>query len=244
MIIQSLHTSGRLTVEQLSELSGVSAITIRRDLAELESRGALRRIRGGAARLVQRSEPVPYTIQIQDDVERKSSLAEAAALLVSDYQSIIIDNGTTCLAVARELANRPITVLPLSLHAAVALGASPGPQVVVPGGPIEADSLAMLSSQALDAVKNFRADIAFLGACAVSAVRGLTSETFEDAAIKKAAINAADKKVLVTVADKLSQTASFRVGEISELTHLITTSDAPRAVLEEFEFAGVEVILV
>ena len=244
MIIQSLHTSGRLSVEQLSELAGVSSITIRRDLAELESRGALRRVRGGATRLVQRAEPVPYTIQIRDDVERKTSLAEAASLLVHDYSSIIIDNGTTCLAVAREVAGRPITVMPLSLHAAVSLGAHPGPEVVVPGGPIEADSLAMFSSQAIDAVRNFRADIVFLGACAVSASRGLTSETFEDAAIKQAAIASADKRVLVTVADKLAQSSSFRFGELQDLTHLVTTNDAPRAILKDVEGAGVEVIVV
>lgn len=187
---------------------------------------------------------MPYTIQIHDDVQRKASLTEAAGLLVHDYASIIIDNGTTCLAVARELVSRPITVMPLSLHAALALGSTRGPEVVVPGGPVESDSLAMLSSQAIDSVKNFRADILFLGACAVSVSRGLTSETFEDAAIKSAAIASADKRVLVTVADKLAQTSSFRFGDLTDLTHLVTTSDAPRSILEEFTIAGVEVILV
>lgn len=244
MIIQSLHTSGRLSVEQLAELSGVSTITIRRDLAELEARGALQRTRGGAARLMKRSEPVPYSLQIQEDQSRKAALAEAATLLVNDYESIIIDNGTTCLAVAKELSSRPLTVMPLSLHAAVVLGATPGPQVIVPGGPIEPDTLSMVSSQAIDAVRGFSADAVFLGACAVSVTRGLTSETFEDAAIKAEAIASSDRRILVTIAEKLTQTASFRFGQLSDLTHLVTTEDASKAILDEFAAANVAITLV
>jgi len=244
MIVQSLQTSGQLTVDQLTQLFGVSAITIRRDLVELETHGALRRVRGGASRLVKRGQQLSYRLLADEDRERKTYLAAAAAALVGDYETVIIDNGTTCLAVAHELAGRPITAMPLSLHAAVVLGSTPGPRVVVPGGPVEPDSLALLSTTAVDAVRAIRADVVVLGACAVSAARGLTSDLYEDAVVKRAAIGSSDRRILVTVADKLTATSSFRFAEPADLTHLVTTDDAPTDLLALFTDHGVEVTLV
>ena len=95
--------------------------------------------------------------------------------MINDYDSLIIDNGTTCHAVALELAGRPVTALCLSLHIAAALAAVPGARVIVPGGPVEPDTLALYGSQAVDAVRNLSADVLLLGACSASATRGLTS---------------------------------------------------------------------
>lgn len=188
LIIQSLQTGGRLRVEQLVELTGSSAVTIRRDLAHLEAHEALRRVPGGAARTVKHGESIPFSLQLAEDRDLKARLATAAAALIADYESVIIDNGTTCHAVAQELAGRPITALCLSLHAAVVLGSTPGARVIVPGGPVEPDTLAFLGSQAVDAVRNMRADALVLGTCSASATRGLTSTLYEDAQIKQASI--------------------------------------------------------
>src|ERR1700742_39533 len=177
LIVQTVRNSGRIRIGQLAELTGASAVTIRRDLADLEAHGALRRTRGGAARAIKFGEEASYQVRASEDAEAKSRLAGAAAALISDYDSVIIDNGTTCHAVARELAGRPVTALCLSLHVAGALAAVPGARVIVPGGPVEPDALALYGSQAVDAVRAISADVVLIGACSVSATRGLTSAT-------------------------------------------------------------------
>lgn len=244
LIIQTLQTGGRLRVEQLVELTGSSAVTIRRDLAHLEAHGALRRVPGGAARTVKHGESIPFSLQLAEDRDLKARLATAAAALIADYESVIIDNGTTCHAVAQELAGRPITALCLSLHAAVVLGSTPGARVIVPGGPVEPDTLAFLGSQAVDAVRNMRADALVLGTCSASATRGLTSTLYEDAQIKQASIQSSTRRILVTVADKLNRSSNFRFGTPADLTHLVITDDAPAELLDIFRDDGVEVILV
>ena len=244
MIIQSLQTSGRLRVEQLAELTGVSEVTIRRDLVDLESHGTLRRVPGGAARTVKDGQDVPYAVRIAEDRDVKARLATVVAGLIADYESVIIDNGTTCHAVARELAGRPVTALCLSLHAAVALGSAPGARVIIPGGPVETDTLALMGSQAIDSVRSMQADVLVLGACSASAARGLTSTLYEDALIKRASIESSARRILVTLADKLNRTSNFRFGRPADLTHLVITADAPLELLTLFRDDGVEVITV
>jgi DeoR/GlpR family transcriptional regulator of sugar metabolism len=243
MIVQTVRPGGELRIGQLVELTGASAVTIRRDLAELEAHGLIRRTRGGVSRAVKFGEDVPYGVRAAEDQPAKARLAEAAAALINDYDSVIIDNGTTCHAVARELAGRPVTALCLSLHVAAAIAARPGARVIVPGGPVEADTLALYGSQAVDAVRSFSADVLVLGACAASVTRGLTASTYEDAQLKRASILAASKRILVTTGTKLKQTSNFRFGDPADLTHLITTRDSDQEAIDEFRINGVEVTI-
>ena len=78
-----------------------------------------------------------------------------------------------------------------------------------------------------------------LGACSISATRGLTSATYEDAQLKRASIQAASKTILVATGAKLNQTSNFRFGDAADLAHLVTTADAPGEVLAAFEAEGV-----
>jgi DeoR/GlpR family transcriptional regulator of sugar metabolism len=244
LIIQTVRGSGKIHVNQLVELTGASAVTIRRDLADLEMHGSLRRTRGGAARAVKFGEDVSYQVRAGEDAQAKARLAEAAAALVGDYDSLIIDNGTTCHAVAHELAGRPVTALCLSLHVAAALAAVPGARVIVPGGPVEPDTLAQYGSQAVDAVREISADVFLLGACSISASRGLTAASYEDAQLKRASIQASTKRILVATGAKLSQESNFRFGAAADISHLVTTTDVQDEALAAFEAEGVQLTLV
>jgi DeoR/GlpR family transcriptional regulator of sugar metabolism len=243
-IVHTVRVDGVIRIEQLVQLTGASAVTIRRDLAELEAHGLLRRTRGGAARAAKFGEDVTYRDRASEDQPAKSRLAEAAAAIINDYDSLIIDNGTTCHAIAHELAGRPVTALCLSLHVAAALAAVPGARVIIPGGPVEPDTLALYGAQVLDEVRNITAEVFLLGACSASATRGLTSASYEDAQLKRAGIHASTRRILVTTGAKLNQTSNFRFADPADLTHLITTRDAPDDVLAGFQAEGVDVTLI
>lgn len=242
--MRALQSGQVISVGGLSELTGVSSITVRRDLAELEAAGLLRRTHGGAVRTMQRGNPLPFEIRHREGHDEKTRLALGVAALVADDESIIVDNGTTCYAVALQLAGRPLTALALSLHAATALAAVPGCEVIVPGGAVETDSLACVGTQVLEAVRAMRVDTTILGACSASPLAGLTSTSHEDARIKRAAINAATRRILAVNADKLTRSSSFKFADPGELTHLVTTTDAPEAVLSLYRDDAVEVITV
>lgn len=244
MIIRAVATGATVTVEGLCQLTGAAPITVRRDLAELAELGMVRRVRGGATRAELRGSAMPFSVRFESDRARKDALASAVVGLVEDGQSLVLDNGTTCYAVARQLVGRPLTVLALSLHAAAALATRPGVRVVVPGGLVENDTLAFTGHDAVRAVQDTHADLAVLGACSAQPGFGLTSTTYEDAQVKRACLAAAAQRVLVTTADKLARTSTFRFGAPADLTHLVTTDDVADDVVTAFEAEGVAVLAV
>lgn len=156
-ILKSLSTTTVMSVNALSRLTDVSGVTIRRDLAELAHEGLVTRVHGGALRAPRRGASQPISLRRSEDLEAKRVLARATAALVDDGESVIIDNGTTCEMVAENLVGRDIRALCLSLSAAATLASTPGPVVTVPGGIVETDTLAMLTTTAVDAVRRFRA---------------------------------------------------------------------------------------
>lgn len=236
--------SGRRSVADLAELTGISAVTIRRDLSELSAQGVLRRVRGGAAPVINRGEPYPFPLRIASATAEKAALAHAAAALIEPGMSVLIDNGTTALAVATELSGRGVTALALSLHAAAALASRPGNEIIVPGGVVHEGDLAFMGASAVDAVREMRFDYAVIGACAADPATGLTVARSDDAAVKRAALVSARRAILVATTDKFERTAAHRFGSLDDIDTLVTTADAPVAALRDARARGTQVITV
>lgn len=243
MIIR-LVDSGPRSIADLAALAGTSAITIRRDLMELAEQGALRRVRGGAAPAPSRGSEYPFGLRQSEATDTKLALGRVAATHINAGDSVLVDNGTTALAVAQELSGAGVTAMALSLHAAAALARTPGNQVVVPGGTVGHGDLAFTGAGVAESVASMRFDVAVLGACAADPDNGLTVADWNDAHIKRAVMKAARRTLLVVTADKFSRTAAHRFGGIADLDTIITTRDAPSAVLLDAKSAGVEVTLV
>ncbi|MDY0912234.1 DeoR/GlpR family DNA-binding transcription regulator [Rathayibacter festucae] len=236
--------SGERSVNDLVTLTGASAISIRRDLIELAEQGALRRVRGGAAPVATRGSEYPFALRRGEDADEKVRLAQAVAGMVSPGDSVLIDNGTTALAVAHELAGLGITALALSLHAAAALARTPGNEVIVPGGPVGHDDLAFTGAGAAEAIRAMRFDVAILGACAADPETGLTVASWGDAQVKRAAIESSRRVVLVATPDKFTRTAAHRFGTFRDLDTLVTLESVPAAVSHEARAAGAVVVTV
>ncbi|MDQ7993931.1 MAG: DeoR/GlpR transcriptional regulator, partial [Propionicimonas sp.] len=186
----------------------------------------------------------PFGLRRSEHTATKRALAEAAAALVRPGDAVLIDNGTTALAVAHELVGVGITALALSLHAAAVLASRPGNQVIVPGGPVNPDDLAFTAAGTAEAIGAMRFDLAILGSCAAHPDTGLTVADWGDAQAKRAALAASRRSVLVATVDKFGRTAAHRFASLADLDTLVTTTDAPVSVRRDAEIAGVRVIAV
>ncbi|WP_246955404.1 DeoR/GlpR family DNA-binding transcription regulator [Brachybacterium sp. Marseille-Q7125] len=230
-------------VDQLARLIGASPVTIRRDLTDLQGRGLLRRVHGGAVAVDLRGMPMPYALRAAENAPAKAAIARAVAALVRDDMALVLDNGSTVTAVADALTGRPLTAMCLTLRAAMALGTGGSTDIVTPGGSVRGESLHYGGAACLDALDGFRADLGIMGACSASPSHGLTSISSEDAQIKRAILAASARVMLAVTGDKLSRTSSFRFGALEDMDDLVTTPDAPASMLDEVRAAGTRVHL-
>jgi len=241
-IIHAVRAPGGARVADLVAATGVAPMTVRRDLAELERQGILKRVHGGATSVPARGEHLPYAVRLASHARSKASIARACAALVPEGASVIVDDGSTCAAVARELAGRDLTVLAMSVHVAAALGARAGTRIITPGGRLDPDELSWVGSTAVDAVRSFRADVAVLGVCGWDVAAGLTSSTLEDAEIKRAVLGSAARAIAVTTGDKLGRSATFAVCA-STAINVVVADRVDDGVRDALHAAGVEVRL-
>jgi len=215
-------------VEQLSEALGVSEATVRRDLTMLAKERRLVRTYGGATALVGAHEPEASLEERKSaQREQKEAIAQAAALHVKDGDTVLLDGGTTCAALARHLsAHRDLHVVTNNLLA--------GMRITLIGGDLRASSMSTLGPLAELVLSRLSVDIAFLGADGVAADFGLCEASAEQAYLKDCIIRRAASVVVLADADKLGRTRQQHWTPLERDWRLITTTLADEVRLAPF----------
>jgi DeoR/GlpR family transcriptional regulator of sugar metabolism len=242
-IADAVRCAGQLSVSELAGLTNASEMTIRRDLDILAEQGVLERFRGGARTLLLRGEEPPFALRAQEGHDVKQRIATATAGMIADGEAVVIDSGTTCLEVARALAGRRVTAMPLSLHAVNALADAPDVRLLVPGGEPRPGELALTGPLTQASLGALRFDTVVIGCCGLTAGDGLTAYDLADAVVKRAAIASAHRVIAVCEAAKLSRTALAFVVPASDLHVVVTGADAPGEEVVALSAAGVVVHL-
>lgn len=240
-ILSRLRSAGRVLAGDLSADLGVSVDTIRRDLRELDEAGALRRVHGGA--LPRHGPAGPFADRARRSSAAKASIARRAAGCARDGQVIVLDGGTTTLAVARALGDDlRATVVTTSPPIAVALADRPGLEVTVVGGTLRRGSLVTVGADAVESLRAVRADLVFLGVCGLHPQIGVTVPDIEERHVKAAMIDGAAEVYALADADKLGTEMPFVVAPLEAVTHLVTDDSAGDDALAPYRACGIEVV--
>lgn len=244
-IVQIVRQSGAITVEELSNTFGVSAPTIRADLARLESRGLLVRAHGGAIRAEGTLfEPSHEDRRVMRRAE-KQAIARAAAAMVQNGETILLDAGTTTLELALLLQNkRSITVVTNSLANAMVLMDGGAVDVILIGGQVQRRRRAALGPLAVRFLDGFRVDRAFMGFNGVDPDAGLTVVDFDAAEVKRKMMSIASQTVVIADSDKIGRVAFAAAAPVTDARALITDAGAPPDTIERIRELGVRVELV
>lgn len=232
-------------VAELAELTGVSEVTVRRDLDVLERRQVLRRRHGRAEALLTRSQDPGFAQRSIEGVEGKARIARAAAALIGQGESLVLDSGTTALGLARELAADPqrrATVVPLSLPAAAELAGAPGIDVILPGGTLRKGEQALVGPSAEAGVRALRVDTAVIVPCGFTPADGLTAYDLQDASIKRAAAECAARTIVLCDASKWGRLALAHVAPAGLADILVTDHACTPDESELFSTLGIEVV--
>jgi len=241
LIVQRLRETERLEVADLALELDTSEVTVRRDLDALAAAGALRRVHGGAVSLLLRGEELPFALREVESSRAKEAIAAVVADMITDGEALVLDSGTTGLAVARRLVNRRLTVVPLSLPAAHVLSASPETTLKVPGGTSRFGEGSLVGPMTEASLKALRVDTAIISCCGLSMADGVTAYDDVEAATKRAAMASARRTILVGEAAKFVRTALAVVCPLTAFDVLVTDAETPQDTLDEIRRAGIEV---
>jgi len=240
--------AGQVTVGELAERFGVSIDTVRRDLDQLSADGVLVRTYGGAVSLstiARTDRAVDQRLTLQE--QEKEKIAALAAALVQDGSTIMINGGTTTLALARELRqHRDLTVATNNLLVPGALPPSAIRDIYVFGGAVRSMTLATIGPVSFrangGAELDISCDLALIGVGAVSADAGYTTSNLAEAAMMREMIARAARVAILADSSKFGRRLFAQVSELSSADYLITDSVPPPALRDALAASGVEVL--
>lgn len=242
-LLEMLSENGGANVGYLAEILGVSPATIRRDLQLLESQGHIKRTHGGAVlpHVSTAFEPLHYEKSGQQ-LEHKQSIARAAAMSISSGEVIVLDSGSTTLALAHELKRkRDLTVITSDLKIALDLCDTPGFNVIMLGGRVRPSLYSVIGPTVEESLAHLNANHSFLGADAVSLKAGLTNATLEETPVKRLMMNCGQRVVLLADHTKFGKTSLAKVADLTEFDEVVSDGDLDAKIADTYCDAGVNV---
>lgn len=242
-ILRLARDGGRVDVVSLAEQFQVTAETIRRDLKALDRAGLVRRVHGGAIPAGRLDFEPDLAERETTAADQKDSIAKAALAELPSEGTVILDAGTTVAKMAAALPlEATLTVVTHSLPIAARLADHPGIQLHLIGGRVRHRTRAAVDAWALRAYGEIRADVLFVAANGFSAEHGLTTPDLAEAAVKRAAVAAARRVVLLADSSKHGQEHFARFGDLSDVDLLITDSGLSPEDAVAIERGGTEVV--
>lgn len=244
-ILAYLSARDRTSVGELSQVLGVSEVTVRKDLDVLESQGVLTRVHGGAVVSGRGRLELFFAMREQEHLEEKRRIAQAAAALIQSGQQIFLDASTTALQVARLIKDREdLVVVTNGLYTALELNFCEGITTVVVGGTMRRRSSSLIGSINFNSLQRLRVDIGLFGARGVTPEDGLMESDLDEAQLKQQLVSASGLVVGVVDASKFGTRAFSAFALPHEIDRIITDIQAPMDVVEGLRAANVVVDLV
>jgi DeoR family transcriptional regulator of aga operon len=250
LIVKALLRAGEISVQELSHQVGISAPSIRRDLASLEERGLVRRTHGGVT-LVETLlyEPFRHDTSFQArelrSADQKRRIGLAAGELIKEKETIGIAAGTTTTQVGRSLRHRrDISVVTNALNIGMELCNQPAIKTTLTGGVVAwAWAFALAGQSALNFLKDIYLDKAFIGVSGIDIGRGMTTLEVEEAAVAIAMIRQAKQVIVVADSTKIGQVCPALICPVSSVDILVTDTELPEQTHHALTMQGVKVIL-
>jgi DeoR family fructose operon transcriptional repressor len=246
LILETLRKRGTISVEELSRMLDVSAITIRRDLDCLGEEGSLIRRHGGAAAVEYEALRDPEKRLSEKDVlniEAKIRIASKAASLVAEGEILFMNSGSTTLCFLRALRDKSVRVI-TNNAAAIAAERAPGVELMILGGEYREQSQSLVGEFALNAIQAIYSDHTILGTNGISLEKGLTTSVYQECSVNQAMIDHTHGKVMVLAdSSKMGKVANFVSSSLAKIQVVVTDEGCSEEYRHGLEDLGIVVIL-
>lgn len=242
-IADQTRRDGRVEVATLADTLGVTPETVRRDLTDLERRGVLRRVHGGAIPTVSTVGEPALDDKTSVMSTEKRRIANAGLAMVPDRGRILLDAGTTTGELAALLPDRELTVVTNALPIATVLATRGQLTVLTLGGRVRGRTMAMVGAWAMRTIDDLEIDIAFVATNGIDVDRGLSTHDPAEAEMKAAMIARARRTVLLADSSKFGASHFVRYAHLSQLDVIVTDSGLDPSFMDAVEAAGPRVVI-
>lgn len=244
-IVNVVNQDGKVRVEDLASRFGVSTVTIRSDLSFLEKNGYVVRSHGVAIPNSGAIAELTIHEKRRQNSGVKSSLGKAAAELVVDGETIILDSGTTTRELAANLSSvEDVIVMTNGLDVAMELSSKPGVEVLMTGGVLRKKALSFSGSQAENGLKNYRFDKVFLGVDGFDLRTGITTHNELEASLNRLMCEISEQVIAITDSSKFGKHSCHMIRQFGQIDTLVTDSGIPDEYLQGLRDMKVNVVIV
>ncbi len=240
-ILHQVNLHNKVLSSSLCADIQVSEDTIRRDLQELSDQGKVIKVHGGA--LSPSFNEVYYSPSQVYSRTQKKTIAQKAAKLIEDGMFVLTGGGSTILELARTLPPQlKATFITGSIPAVLEYMHHPSIDVIVIGDKISKSSKITVGGEAIDKIRQIKADICLLGVNAIDIGHGITDNDWDVVQLKKAMIESSRKVVCLTIAEKINTLQPIQVCSIGQIDTIITELPADDPALQAYRDEGIEIL--
>ncbi|HCU8711526.1 TPA: DeoR/GlpR transcriptional regulator [Staphylococcus aureus] len=224
LILEELSHKDFLTLQELIDRTGCSASTIRRDLSKLQQLGKLQRVHGGAMLKENRMVEANLTEKLATNLDEKKMIAKIAANQINDNECLFIDAGSSTLELIKYIQAKDIIVVTNGLTHVEAL-LKKGIKTIMLGGQVKENTLATIGSSAMEILRRYCFDKAFIGMNGLDIELGLTTPDEQEALVKQTAMSLANQSFVLIDHSKFNK-VYFARAPLLESTTIITSEKA------------------
>lgn len=244
-IVEIVNKQGKVRVNQLSKMFDISEVTIRNDLAKLESMGMLERVHGGAVSTYRAYYRMSVVDRMKTNENEKRNIAKKVASMISDYETLMISSGTTSLYVLEELKGlKDLTIVTNAVYFSQEVANLRDFNIILLGGILEPKDQLTYGDDVINQLKRYKADKLILSVDGVSSEDGISTYHYLESEINRQMIARAKKTIVVADYTKIGRTSFAHISPLEDIDILVTNHNANEDDIQEIKDRGVEVILV
>lgn len=241
-ILDLIKTNGSVKVTELSKLFNVSEVTVRNYLADMESKGLLSRIHGGALSSYKPYYSMNMNQRLETNQTEKVEIAQKIASMIEPNDTIMLNAGTTTLLTFRKFpADYNLNIVTNSISVALEASSNPNYNVVLIGGSINTKYQFSFGSDALAQLKNYHADKLILSVDGIDKAHGFTTYYDKEAALDRIMIEQADRCIVAADNSKFYHSAFVKISDLSVADCIVTNSPPDKSHLQEFKEMGMNI---
>lgn len=239
-IIEHLKAKGKASYTELAERVEVSVDTVRRDLADMEEKGLVRRIRGGVVICDDDPGKKSYGIRSILHHDEKIELCKGLESIITDGQTVALNNGTTNIEAAKYLCDNfnRLNIITNSLEVMGYMLERRKFNIIVPGGIVDIQEKSLVGSHCEGDIRSYNIDVALLAVNAVSLQKGVTDFRFNEVGIIKAMLESAREKYVLADSSKFETVSCVNICSLEKIDGFLTDKFIDEKTVKLYENRG------